>query len=257
VAKSVIVRHMRTVLWTAVALSSVGAMLAQTPAGSTSVYDPRLTVHWLVREDIFAGSMSNDEARLANGERTLGRLLIERPGDKADIIAWQGWATLTRAVYAHEQNNESQSDKYYRKAGDLYTEATRLAPTSGVVAIIVGGSYAVLGDRLPDKDRPAAWSQAYALYRKVWGLTPEPDSLPMHLRGELMAGLAQTAQRTGRNAEMIEDLNLIIAKLPNTPYAERAKKWRDNPDIAPRTSIICQTCHEPGRLAVRTAALAR
>jgi hypothetical protein len=248
---------MRIVLWTAVAFRLFGATLAQTPAVSTSVYDPRLTVHWLVREDIFAGSMSNDEARLANGERTLSRLLIERPADKADITAWQGWAALTRAVYAHEQNNESQFDKYYRKAGDLYTEATRLAATSGTVAIIIGGSYAVLGDRLPEKDRPAAWSRAYDLYRKVWGLTPEPYNLPMHLKGELLAGLAQTAQRTGRNAEMIEDLNLLIEKLPNTPYAARARKWRDNPEIAPRTSIICQTCHEPGRLTVRTAALAK
>lgn len=248
---------MRIVLLKAVAMSSVAAMLAQSPAPPTAVYDPRLTVHWLVREDIFAGAMSNDQARLANGERTLSRLLIERPADKPDILAWQGWATLTRAVYAHEQSNESQFDKYYRKAADLYTEATRLAPTSGAVAIIVGGSYAVLGDRLPAKYRPAAWSQAYELYRKVWGLIPEPDSLPMHLKGELMAGLAQTAQRTGRNTEMIEDLNLIIERLPNTPYAQRARRWRDNPEIAPRTSIICQTCHEPGRLAVRTAALAR
>ena len=248
---------MRSVILIAVAALYAGPVLAQSPPLSPSVYDPRLTVHWLVREDIFAGFMSNDEARLANGERTLSQLLVERPAAKANIIAWQGWAALTRAVYAHAQHNESQFGKYYQKARDLYAEAARLAPTSGSVAIIIGGSYAVLGDRLPDKYRPAAWSQAYELYRKVWGLTPEPDSLPMHLKGELLAGLAQTAQRTGRNAEMLENLNLIIEKLPDTPYAARARKWRDNPEIAPRTSIICQTCHEPGRLAARTAALAR
>jgi hypothetical protein len=132
----------------------VGSIIAQTSPVSSSVHDPRLTVHTLVREDIFAGFIINDQARLANGERTLDRLLIERPGAKADIVGWQGWAALTRAVYAHEQKNEFAH--YYRKASDLYAEAPRLAPNSGSVAVIIGASYAVLGDRLPDQYRPSS-----------------------------------------------------------------------------------------------------
>jgi len=128
-------------------------MIAQTSRVPVSVHDPRLTVHTLVREDIFAGFIINDEARLAKGERTLDRLLVERPDAKADIVAWQGWAALTWAVYAHEQENEFA--RYYRKASELYAEAARLAPNSGSVAVIIGASYAVLGDRLPDQYRPS------------------------------------------------------------------------------------------------------
>src|SRR3954451_1262024 len=124
---------MRT--WISIAGVCVGSIVAQTSPVSVSVHNPRLTVHTLVREDIFAGFMINDEARLANGERTLNRVLIERPAEKANIIAWQGWAALTRAAYAHERSDESQFGKYYRKAGDLYAEADRLAPVSQSVSI--------------------------------------------------------------------------------------------------------------------------
>src|SRR3954451_21239730 len=87
--RSAILRDMRT--WISIAGVCVGSIVAQTSPVSVSVHNPRLTVHTLVREDIFAGFIINDEARLANGERTLDRLLIERPGAKADIVAWQGW----------------------------------------------------------------------------------------------------------------------------------------------------------------------
>lgn len=81
--------------------------------------------------------------------------------------------------------------------------------------------------------------------------------VPFISKESFLAGLAQSAQRTGRTAEMVENLNLILEKLPGTPYAARARRWKDQPEIAARTSMICQTCHEPGRLAPRMAALAQ
>jgi hypothetical protein len=221
-----------------------------------SVLDTRLTVHTLVREDVFAGFMANDRELLARGERTLQRLLLERPQDKADIVAWQGWASLARAVLAHEANEDAESAELYQRAKMDYAEATRLTPNSETVAIIIGGSYAALADRLPSEYRRAAWDEAYVKYRKVWeNEGPAIDSLPLHIKGELLSGLAQTAQRTGRDAEELADLNLIIEKMPGTPYAARAETWKRAPQIASRTAIICQTCHEPRRLAALTAEL--
>ena len=76
-----------------------------------------------------------------------------------------------------------------------------------------------------------------------------------HLRGELLAGLAQSAQRTGRAKEADQYLDKILALLPDTPYERMAKKWKTNPDAASRTRLTCLTCHAPGRLAARRAAL--
>jgi hypothetical protein len=228
-----------------------------TSAETSTVHDSRLSVHTLVREDLFAGILANDEARLSKGERTLEQLLVERPNAKASLVAWQGWAALTRAVLAHERNDSEACATHYQRAKDLFAIAAA-GPASpyGGVEIITGGSYAMVADRLPEQFRADAWSRAYDGYRKVFAA--KDDRLyagPLHFKGEILAGLAQTAQRTGREDEYKQKLEFILEKLPGTPYAARAQRWKDRPELAARTSMLCQTCHEPGRLAVRTAAL--
>ena len=226
---------------------------AQTP----TVHDPRLSVHTLVREDLFAGLLANDEARLTNGERTVAQLLVDRPKAKASLLAWQGWAALTRAALAHERKDSEGCAAHYQRAKELFAIAAAASPSPyGGVDIITGGSYAMVADRLPEQFRADAWSRAYDGYRRV--MARKDDSLyagPLHFKGEILAGLAQTAQRTGRNDEYKEKLDFILEKLPGTPYAARAQRWKDQPELAARTSMLCQTCHEPGRLAARTAAL--
>jgi hypothetical protein len=79
--------------------------------------------------------------------------------------------------------------------------------------------------------------------------------LPVHLRGELLSGLAASAQRTGRMEEANQHLDKILAVLGNTPYAPVAKQWKENPKAAANTSITCLTCHDDGRLAARLTTL--
>ena len=83
-----------------VALVTVAA--AQSP--QPPLADSRLTVHTLVREDIFAGWMTDDMARFERGEKNIQLLLERRPDQKANLLAWKGGATLYRAVRANENN---------------------------------------------------------------------------------------------------------------------------------------------------------
>src|SRR5687767_1307841 len=160
---------------------------AQTP----TVHDPRLSVHTIVREDLFSGILANDEARLTNGERALAQLLIDRPNAKASLLAWQGWATLTRAVFAHERNDSKGCAVQFEKAKQIFAEAAAAPPSPyGGVEIITAGSYAMVADRLPEQYRAEAWSQAYDGYRKVFA--KKDDRLyagPLHFKGEILAGL--------------------------------------------------------------------
>ena len=71
-----------------IALVTVAA--AQAPQSLLS--DSRFTVHTLVREDIFAGWMSDDMVRFERGEKNVQLLLEQRPGQK--------WVTS----YNREQN---------------------------------------------------------------------------------------------------------------------------------------------------------
>jgi hypothetical protein len=79
----------------------------------------------------------------------------------------------------------------------------------------------------------------------------------LHLRGELLGGLAQSAQRTGRTKELAEYLDKLIAAAPETVYARTAKKWKEDPKAALDTPLTCLSCHAPGRLQARKVALER
>jgi myo-inositol catabolism protein IolC len=104
--------------------------------------------------------------------------------------------------------------------------------------------------------RPDAWNLAYKAYTNLWRVQEaDLDKLALHSRGELLAGLAQAAQRSAHAAESAQVLEKIITTMPGTPYAVMAKKWVDSPETAAKTNLTCRTCHEAGRLESRKAAL--
>ncbi|MCI0490619.1 MAG: hypothetical protein L0229_28840 [Blastocatellia bacterium] len=218
--------------------------------------DTRLTVHTLVREDIFAGFLANDMERFSRGEKNIESLLESRPGAKADLLAWKGGAALYRAVRAYENNRKEEFQQKYEQAVDLFSQARELSPKNAGVAAITGGSYVIFADRLPQELRAAAWSESYNAYKVLWKeQAPIVERLPVHIKGELLGGLAQSAQRTGRTEEMALYLDKILEVLGNTPYESVAKQWKKNPQAAASGSVTCLTCHNPGRLTPRLAAL--
>jgi hypothetical protein len=238
----------------AVAITS--AAPAQAPEPPLS--DTRLTVHTLLREDIFAGFLQNDLARLARAEKNIDLLLASRPADRDSLLAWQGGTELTRAAQANEARKSDQFREHYRRAVDLFAEARKLGPANVGVFAINGGSMLMLADRLPEKERAASWEEAYAAYQQLWKMQAEAiDKLPLHHKGEVLTGLAQSAQRTGRDAELGPQLDRILTLLANTPYAKTAQQWKDNPASRAQSKLACQTCHGPGTLVARLAEVSK
>jgi len=241
---------------------AVGLVLLVLTAAAAAVQAPepplaetRLTVHTLLREDIFAGLLANDMERFARGERNVDRLLEQRPADKGSLLAWKASALLFRAVRAHESGRASEFQKDYRRALALFAEARRLGPPE-VAAASVGGSYVLMADRLPKEHQAAAWSEAYAAYQVLWKVQASlVEQLPVHLRGELLGGLAVTAQRTGRAQEVGPYLDRMLVVLRDTPYEAAARAWKEKPEAASTTRLTCLTCHDGGRLDARLNAL--
>jgi hypothetical protein len=218
--------------------------------------DTRLSVNTLVREDVFAGVLDNDLERLARGEKSIEVLLERRPAEKPVLLVWKAGAILYRAVRALETGRAGEFEEKYRQAMDLLAQARKLGPQDLGVAAAAGGVYAILADRLPENLRAAAWSEAYDAYQALWKRQARGvDQLPMHLRGELLGGLALSAQRTGRSEELAGYLDKILAGLPNSKYAAAARRWKEDPKAAATTPITCLSCHAPGRLEARMAAL--
>jgi hypothetical protein len=248
----------RKVVVRLITLFVVGAICLTTAAQGHEppLADTRLTVHTLVREDIFAGVLDGDLDRLARGEKSVETLLEQRPSEKPGLLAWKACAILYRAVRAREAGRTEEFQEKYARVIDLLAEAKKLGPNDAAVAAATCGMYAVMADRLPEQSRGRAWAAAYEAYQALWKLQGQGvEKLPLHLRGELLAGLAQSAQRTGSNKELGEYLDRILAVAPDTAYARVAKQWKEQPATAAGTRMTCLTCHAPGRLAARQAAL--
>lgn len=232
----------------------VTAAFAQSPQRPLS--DTRLSVNTLLREDLFAGFLADDMESFSRGEKNLKLLLEQRPDAKPVLLAWSGLANLYRAVRANEGNRPEEFQRYYKQALDLFSEASKLGPDDGGVIAVRGGSFVVLADRLPKEYRAAGWATAYDNYKILWKFQGSSvDKLPLHLRGELLGGLAQSSQRTGHREETAEYVDKILTVLANTPYESVAKRWKANPDAAATATITCLSCHDAGRLGSRLEAL--
>ena len=239
---------------TLVAISAV--ILAQAP--EPPLADTRLTVHTLLREDIFAGFLQNDLVRLARAEKNVETLLASRPGERPAILAWQGSIALTRAAMANEAKQPDQFRQQYRRAQDLFNEAMKLGPDNVGVFAITGGSLVSIADRLPEAERKAGWELGYTAYQQLWKMQSQMiEKLPLHHKGEVLSGLAQTADRTGRGEEAAAQIERILTLLPDTAYASRARQWKDEPSGRAKVKLTCQTCHGPGTLVARIAEVSK
>jgi hypothetical protein len=220
--------------------------------------ETRLTVHTLLREDVFAGFLGNDLTRFARAERNADTLMEQRPSQRANLLAWKGGMAVYRAVVAHEAGKAAEFQKHYQLARDNFAEAATLADGNDGVGAIIGGTLAVFADRLPVEHRAAAWTLAYDSFSTLWKLQgPGIAQMPVHFRGELLAGLAQSAERTGRSDEAAQYVDKMLTVLAGTPYEATAKRWKDDPAAAKSSSLACKSCHEPRRLAPLVTALSK
>jgi hypothetical protein len=251
-------RLMRLLKSAVLGFAGVATIAAQAPDALLS--DTRLTVHTLVREDVFAGFRGDNMERLERAERNIEILLKERPDDRGNLLAWKAGAATYRAVRAHEAGKAEEFGRRYKEALDGFAAAEKAVDNGGGaiigVASITGGTMAVFADRLPENERAAAWALAYANYSKLWQLQgPGIEKLPVHHKGEVLSGLTQSAQRTGRTAEVAQYLDTMLSVLVDTPYEAMAKQWKADPASAATTNLTCKNCHAPGRLSNRLEAL--
>jgi hypothetical protein len=245
---------MRAVKGLLVAFVAVSAVAAQSP--EPPLADSRLTVHTLVREDIFAGFMSNDMNRFERGERNIELLFVQRPDQQANLLAWKGSASVHRAVLAHEAGKADEFQRYFQIARDSFAEAAKIPTGNEGVAAITGGTLSVFADRLPQEHRASAWAQAFEAYSLLYKQQGDMlDKLPVHHRGEVIGGLAQAAQRTGRNEEAAQYVERMLVLMQGTPYEATAKQWKADPASAAITKLTCKNCHNAGRLSSRLTEL--
>lgn len=226
----------------------LGAFAQLPPAG--------IRVSTWVREDIFAGLLVNDQERFAQGMSKIDSILAAEPKN-AEALAWRAGGEFYLALRAHENGQSARYRELRSKSNETFAEAARQGASSQALAPVYsirGGTHALFADRLPESERREAWKTVKENYSALATLQKEFfDKMPAHHRGEVLGGLAMAAQRLGDD-DASARLQDLASRLAGTPYATRAKRWIDNPDSAGKSSLACQTCHEPGKLAAVQAA---
>ena len=215
----------------------------------------RVPISTLVREDVFCRLDGRRHGSIREGgeePRPAARTATQVPGRGGRF--GRAEPSSTARFWAHEAGDKEEFERQFTEAREHFAEAKELGPKRGVVCAVVGGSYSVFGDRLPEEYQEDAWSQSYDNYMTLWEQQGEfVDRLPLHIGGELLSGLAQAAQRTGQEEELDKFLDKIIEVYPDSQYAGVAEEWKEDPQAAATGTISCKYCHEEGRLEARLA----
>src|SRR5215813_9412516 len=80
---------MKWIKLTVLALVAALATVAFAQSPEPPLADARISVNTLLREDIFAGFISDDMERFSRGEKNIQLLIEKRPADKALLLAWK------------------------------------------------------------------------------------------------------------------------------------------------------------------------
>ena len=163
----------------------------------------------------------------------------------------KGLGLAVLAVRDLANGNKAGFNQQYDEAVRLLDRALSLDRKSIGVNAVYGGTTLYLYNRLPEARRKHALEMARRSYTFLYSAQEkELDELPLHLKGEVLAGIAEAELRSGNKQQGRAYLERILDTMPGTPYAQTAQQWITAPDsiAANNSRLVCQSCHDPGRL---------
>jgi tetratricopeptide (TPR) repeat protein len=208
-----------------------------------------------VREETFAGFLADDMTRFERGMQRVQEYLKEDP-DNMDALNWTGAGTVYRAVRAFRAGDDATGDRLFAEGVAMMDKAIAAQPNNIGVRATAGGTLMRFLSELPDRHYRPALERARDSYAALYKLQEAMlDRFPMHLKGEPLAGMAETAFRLGDREQADKYLTRIVTGMPNSRYAQVAETWLQSPEsVTKRDRLVCQTCHEAGRLSAWMAA---
>lgn len=200
-----------------------------------------------VREDTFAGFIGGDMTRFEQGMRKAQEYLAEDPND-VSAANWLAAGKLYRAVRAYAEKDVARGDALFNEAVATMEKMVAAAPQDIGLRATMAGSLGYMGTRLPEAQYRIAMQKAREQYAVLYKMQePQLAKFPLHLKGEVLAGMAETEFRVGDRERATAYLNRLVTDMPGTPYAQKASTWLQSPDSVTRSSrLVCQSCHEAG-----------
>ena len=208
----------------------------------------KIPVNTWVREDMFGGWISRNDAMLARGAAKLERILRTNPTNE-EALAWQFMVEM----YGMRKAQLGQDAAAYERAMAAAAKVRAAiwngrTPEAG--ANIIVGSTLVSG-ALWARETDKQWM--YRDGREMLKRVPEIQkeffhTLPPHMRGELWSSIAFASDRLGDTAERDRYIELMLTQLKGSAYEKRAERWQKLPALTSEADNMCISCHDPGRL---------
>lgn len=207
-----------------------------------------------VREDLFAGWMADDMVRFERSMQKAQEYLKE-DSSNMDAVNWLGAGAVTRAVRAFAAGDHAKGDQLFGEGLAMMDKATAAQPMNLGIHATAGGTLMFFASQLPERHYKTAIDKARDHYAVLYKAQESMlDKFPLHLKGETLAGIAETEFRAGSRETANAYLQKIVTGMPNTRYAQTADAWIKSPEgVTKKDRLVCQSCHETGRLSAWTA----
>ena len=195
-----------------------------------------------VRNDFFAG-FAGDKAAFDRGMKAAEQAIAESPNDSAEALAWHGAGLLSLAGPKFAQGDFANGVQLWTKANEEMAKAGEQEPHNPGVLIPRAAAWFAASRATPPEMGAPVLAKAIADYETVYEMQKAYfDKLDIHMRSELLFGLADGNARRGDNAKAREWFEKLATLGVKSGHQEQAELFLKGEKYAV-TGIGCVGCH--------------
>ncbi|HTT33647.1 MAG TPA: hypothetical protein VMH48_08595 [Methylomirabilota bacterium] len=201
-----------------------------------------------VREDFFS-AFAGDQQALERGMKKCEEALAKDPKN-AEALVWHGSGLSYSAKKAFMSGDVERGRQIQAQGVKEMNDAVALRPDDVTVLIPRASIFLSAALHVPSPEVAKRDFQIAADdYEKTLRIqAPAFSRLPIHARGELLGGLAEAWNGLGETEKARSYLSRIVQELPNTAYAQRAKKLLEAPLKSGALETTCLGCHRQSEM---------
>ena len=198
-----------------------------------------------VRNDFFAG-FAGDNVAFDRAMKAAEQAIADSPGDAAEAMSWHGSGLLAMAGKKFAQGDVSGGMELWVKATQEMDKAGELAPRNIGVLIPRAASWLVASRQAPPQLAEPILAKALGDYETVYEIQKAYfDTLDVHMRSELLFGMADGYARQGNTAKARERFEQLAALGPKSGHLAQAESFLKGEKYTV-TGIGCAGCHTGG-----------
>jgi hypothetical protein len=198
-----------------------------------------------VRQDFFAG-FSGDKVAFERAMKAAEAAIAESPNDSAEALAWHGAGLLSLSGPKFQQGDFAGGADLWTKAETEMDQAGKLDPKNPAVLIPRAAAWFAASRFTPPQMGTPVLMKAIADYETVYEVQKSYfDKLDIHMRSELLFGLADGNARLGESAKAREWFGKLAALGPKSGHLEQAEAFLKG-DKYEVKGIGCAGCHSAG-----------